>query len=257
MKRHFSILTPFLTVFTGFSLIVVSTLALAGPPLKKGNPGVPGLLAEIAALEDEIADLQDQVAALQSKALVPQTGQTMCWNESDMLTNCDDTGQDGDIQAGVIPPDPRFTVNNGTVTDHLTGLLWLLDASCDDLGPNGNGRGTWQEALDAANELADGICGLTDGSIAGNWRLPNVRELESLIDYGNVAPALPTGHPFSGIPSPPFAFSIPYWSSTTPLNSPNMARFVNLGIGSISTIFKDPPPIFFDLNFIWPVRGGQ
>ena len=274
MKRYFSILAHFLTVFAGFSLILVSTLSLAGPPLKEGNPGVPGLLAEIAALEDEIADLQDQVATLQSKALVPKTGQTACWGAfGGPPIDCDDTGQDGDIQAGVMPPDPRFTINvnevddngvgggvpdngicdgdescNGTVTDHLTGLIWLLDANCNDLGLNGDGSGLWQEALDAANGLADGVCGLDDGSIAGDWRLPNVRELQSLIDYDNSAPALPTGHPFFNIP---FSFVIRYWSSTTHYLL-NWAWFVNLGDGITSSDFK----FLFD-KFIWPVRGGQ
>ena len=61
----------------------------------------------------------------------------------------------------------------------------------------------WQEALDAANTLASGSCGLSDGSMAGDWRLPNVNELRSLIDWGNFSPALPAGHPFSGVPGGP------------------------------------------------------
>ncbi|NIO68243.1 MAG: DUF1566 domain-containing protein, partial [Anaerolineae bacterium] len=54
-----------------------------------------------------------------------------------------------------------------------------------------------------------GECGLGDGSSEGDWRLPNVRELQSLIDYGRQTPALPSGHPFTGVQS-----SL-YWSSTT------------------------------------------
>jgi len=41
----------------------------------------------------------------------------------------------------------------------------------------------WDEAMTAAKGLKDGDCGLTDGSVAGDWRLPNVREFLSLIDY--------------------------------------------------------------------------
>ncbi len=41
------------------------------------------------------------------------------------------TGDDGDYQAGVPVPNPRFTDNgDGTVTDNLTGLTWLKNASC-------------------------------------------------------------------------------------------------------------------------------
>jgi len=41
------------------------------------------------------------------------------------------TGDDGDLQRGIPWPNPRFTDNeDGTVTDNLTGLIWLKDANC-------------------------------------------------------------------------------------------------------------------------------
>ncbi len=47
---------------------------------------------------------------------LPRTGQTTSYA----------TGDDGDLQVGVDWPLPRFTDNNnGTVTDNLTGLIWL------------------------------------------------------------------------------------------------------------------------------------
>ena len=97
-----------------------------------------------------------------------------CWDALEPI-DCAGTGQDGEYQAGVSV-DPRFTDNgDGTVTDNLTGLIWLKDADCF-------GSRNWTNALSDANTLADGSCGLTDGSVAGDWRLPNVRELQSLID---------------------------------------------------------------------------
>ena len=52
---------------------------------------------------------------------VPQTGQTS------MNTLFDD----GYYQKGMVWPAPRFTDNSdGTVTDNLTGLIWLKDANC-------------------------------------------------------------------------------------------------------------------------------
>ena len=83
---------------------------------------------------------------------------------------CVGTGQDGDWQKGVAWPNPRFTDNgNGTVTDNLTGLTWLKNANC-------YGTRVWATALTDANTLNSGECGLTDGSVEGDWRLPNVRE---------------------------------------------------------------------------------
>lgn len=68
----------------------------------------------------------------------------------------------------------RFTDNgNGTVTDSITGLIWLKNANCFNLQ-------VWNAALSLANGLANGTCSLTDGSTAGQWRLPNRSELQSL-----------------------------------------------------------------------------
>jgi hypothetical protein len=63
--------------------------------------------------------------ALAQRARVPQTGQTTCWQDAGGTIDCDRTGQDGDIQAGVVVPIPRFTdLGDGTVRDKLTGLIW-------------------------------------------------------------------------------------------------------------------------------------
>ena len=170
---------------------------------------------------------------------MPKTGQTGCWDASGIPVPCTGTGQDGEHRYGVSVS-PRFTDNaNGTVKDHLTGLIWLKDADCFGLR-------NWTDALTDANTLSDGACGLTDGSLGGDWRLPNVRELQSLTDYGNFTPPLPTGHPFSGVQSSGY-----YWSSTSTGASPGNARRMNLLIGrpdsSLKTIVS---------SYVWPVRGG-
>ena len=114
-------------------------------------------------------------------------------------------------------PSPRFTDNgNGTVTDNLTGLIWLKNASC-------YGQMPWTNALNVANALASGSCGLTDGSIAGAWRLPNVREMQSLIDYGRstlrcqaATPSPASSPPTTGrVPPPPATRRAPgSWTCT-------------------------------------------
>jgi len=127
-------------------------------------------------------------SAASKKALapVPQTGQTQCWDANGNLINCAGTGQDGDLQPGVDWPTPRFTDNqNGTVTDNLTGLIWLQNPFCTTLSPV-----DWLTALSHAKSLANGQCGLMDGSKAGDWRVPTVKELLSLIDYEFAFPAL-------------------------------------------------------------------
>ena len=86
-------------------------------------------------------------------------------------------GGDGTVAAGIALPTTRMIVNgNGTVTDSVTGLVWLQQASCMQL------QGTWSNSIGAVNALQSGQCGLTDGSTAGQWRMPNRKELESLAD---------------------------------------------------------------------------
>lgn len=140
-----------------------------------------GILLVMAMIAASIGGLAP--SAFAQKAFVGVTGQTTSYAE----------GDDGDLQAGVRFPATRFVAEgNGAVRDRLTGLIWLQDANCF-------GERSWQEALNAANHLGDAQCGLTDRSAAGDWRLPNVKELQSLIDYGHLNPALSPGHPFVSV----------------------------------------------------------
>lgn len=166
-------------------------------------------------------------------APVPKTGQTKCFNVAGMEISCDGTGQDGDIRAGVVWPNPRFVNHgNGTVTDRLTDLIWLNVGNCTSFF-SGDGTGQnqriWQFALDACNALASGYCGLTDNSQAGDWRLPNRRELESLIDLEQYNPALPAGCPLA-----PSTVSSDYWSATSVALGSADAWQVQFLIGTIS-----------------------
>ncbi len=189
-------------------------------------------------------------------APVPTTGQTTCWDAAGTAISCVGTGQDGDLRRGVQWPVPRFTdQGDGTVTDNLTALVWLKDGSCADLaGVDADGAGVWTTALSAAAALASGTCGLTDGSTAGSWRLPNVQELHSLLDYEFSSPALSntagTGRWAEGDPFHGFKEVLPYWSSTSDVENPSNAWFVGFDVGSVVNVSK------IDQWVVWPVRGG-
>jgi quinol monooxygenase YgiN len=204
--------------------------------LEKFQHSVLGLLPE-----GEIPDLQFYYGSgylpTAHTVPVPKTGQKRCWDTAGTFIQCAGTGQDGDAQAGAAWPSPRFVDNgNGTVTDKLTDLIWLKDADFF-------GEVTWEQALQKAQHLAGGSGGLNDGSKAGDWRLPNIREIQTVIDYGTGHPILPAGHPFKNA-----KMSI-YWTSTTLTAAPTLAWMTTLGIG----------PTVFDLkindNRMWPVRG--
>ena len=172
-------------------------------------------------------------------ASVPKTGQTISYAARD----------DGDLERGVTWPVQRFSDNgNGTVTDNLTGLIWLRDASCTDISGGvvkTNGFLSWQDALTWSNGLAAGKCGLSDGSSTGDWRLPNTDELDSLVDFGHYDPALPAAHPIYNIRSGT------YWSSSTCSYSTTAAWVVSMGSGIINCHYK------VTLLNVCPVRSGQ
>ncbi|QOX79605.1 DUF1566 domain-containing protein [Trichlorobacter lovleyi] len=178
--------------------------------------------------------------SLAAPAPVPATGQTSCYNTAGSEIPCSGTGQDGDLQVGVVWPDPRFTDNgNGTITDNLTGLVWLKDADCFGSKP-------WLEATFAADALASGACGLSDGSTAGQWHLPRRRELKSLVNRGQVNNSywLDT-QGFTNV-------GIMYWSSSSLLLD------VNDYYGWKVFIFDGIMRIENKANsfLVWPVRGG-
>lgn len=155
--------------------------------------------------------------------------------------------------------DDRFTDNtNGTVTDNLTSLIWLKDANCtvffagDATGQNNR---LWDDAELATSLLAHGFCNLTDNSEVGNWRLPTIKELHSLVDYSYIEPALSNtigngqwteSNAFSGVQS---SF---YWSSSLFANEPSKVWRMSLIHGGV--LYGDKTN---DNFYVWPVRDGQ
>ncbi len=184
---------------------------------------------------------------------VNKTGQTACWDAGGNSIACSGTGQDGEYKYGMDPvieptggsttgaynspvsTGTRFIDNNdGTVTDTLTALIWQKDSSC-------HGYKTWQGALDACNNLsaATSGCGLSDGSTAGQWRLPNVNELHSL------GPVWPLAAPFVG------NLDSLSWSSTTYAGFFDIAWIVGFEVGYVYVGNKS-----LDVD-VRCVRGGQ
>jgi hypothetical protein len=157
-------------------------------------------------------------------------------------------------------PNPRFTVNgDGTVTDNMTGLVWLEDANC-------NGTMSWATALSWANGLFDGSissggvnqdCGLSDGSLPGEWRVPTEAEFESLacMEYDN--PAIPntegtgqwvSGDPFIDIQSGSVEY---YWTSTSVETGPASAY-----LGFPRSQATTPTGKSY-AGYVWPVRDSR
>ncbi|MBF0551698.1 MAG: DUF1566 domain-containing protein [Deltaproteobacteria bacterium] len=113
--------------------------------------------------------------------------------------------------------------HDGTVTQDKAGLMWQQD-------PNKKTT-NWQDACDYCNKL--NLAGKKD------WRLPNIRELESLVDRKGNNPAIDSSFACE---------SGSYWSSSTYVESPTTAWLVGFGAGSPYSLGKS------STNFVRCVR---
>ena len=177
---------------------------------------------------------------------LPVTGQHRCFETGGKAMACAGTGQDGESRLGIAWPSPRFVTVAEGVIDSLTGLVWYRPGRLKNLENGRPGRlknlengVNWEAALNCIAELNATL------PPEQAWRLPNINELESLVDSDRDQPALPDAHPFLDPGDV-------YWSSTTSVYEPDWAWALYLGKGALGVGHKP-----FARFAVWPVRGGQ
>ena len=122
-------------------------------------------------------------------------------------------GDDGHFRAGAAL---SYTDNgDGTVTDNRTGLSWEKKTTA-----NLTTNYTWQGALDYVAEL-NAMNGGAGFAGHNDWRLPNMRELLSIVDYGRSNPPI---DPIFG-PTAGGSNYAAYWSSTSWPASPEYSAW--------------------------------
>lgn len=152
-------------------------------------------------------------------------------------------GDDGHYEAGWwkglmnVNNKDRFaeeTINGDVILfDRATGLCWVQDAV--SAGANNGNAATWANAIGFANNLD--FAGFTD------WRMPNIMELFSLLDFTNTDHSIHTD--FINIPVPNS-----FWSSTTYIIMTTKAYCLATFAPNIEMATKT------DSVLILPVRGG-
>jgi hypothetical protein len=149
-----------------------------------------------------------------------------------------DPREDGATRKGIALPSPRFRDNgNGTLTDNMTGLIWLQNANHANAGLQ------WLAALDYLQNTINGGGG-TAGS--ADWLLPNVNELGSLFLCSQVH--MYTWLAGQGFSNVPIGDIINFWSATTRNPAYHSAWFVRL-----SWVAVTPDSKGYSM-FVWPVR---
>ncbi|MEO5352813.1 MAG: DUF1566 domain-containing protein [Magnetococcus sp. XQGC-1] len=123
----------------------------------------------------------------------------------------------------------RFVNNgDGTITDNKAKLVGLARLECYQ-------KRNWDEAMTAVSKLASGMCGLSDGSPPGSWRLPSKKELPILQDWKKSGQFVGARADF-------------YWSSTPNEEDPTLAWLFFITTGYVGNDVKT------DKNEVWPVR---
>jgi len=203
--------------------VAVEPVAAVGTPSGNGDVNGDGEL--------NIADAVYLLSYLFSSGPAPEpivggggglaaTGQGTCYDWQGNVIDCTSAeypAQDGFYRKG-CPKEGRYVDNgDGTVSDTCTGLVWQKDTA----DVNGDGAITWEgDALTWQDALK--YCDALVFAARDDWRLPNIRELLSIVDYSRNDPTI---DPVFG------AISRWYWSSSTGGFWPVLAWGVLFSIG--------------------------
>jgi hypothetical protein len=164
---------------------------------------------------------------------------------------------DGTVQAGATL---SYTDNgDGTITDNNTGLMWEKKDDAGGLHDKDNvyrwsGDGSqdtiWDWLDDINAEGGTGFAGYND------WRIPNAKELQSIVNYQNFNPAVSAAFNTGCVASCTVltcscTVASSYWSSTSLALDPSNAWVVDFFYGIVAPYGKS-----FTL-FVRAVRGGS
>ena len=132
----------------------------------------------------------------------------------------------------------RFVdLNDGTMLDTVSSLRWLKNANC-------YGQQNWATAISSANSLASPSCGLSDGSMTGDWHLPTIDELSVFVNTVYLGGMLNA----AGFNNVQASY---YWSSSADSNVTGSAWGVGMGNGYVYSNYEGY------ISYLWPVRAGQ
>jgi len=128
----------------------------------KGNSALSGYQFELQSLLE-----------ITSNYKVVDTGQSNCYNSGGNSVSCANSGQDGAYNGN----QPSYSNNgDGTITDNVSGLVWQST-------PDTNGDGTINSTDKLSQSGAESYCSSLVLGNQNDWRLPDIKQLYSLINF--------------------------------------------------------------------------
>lgn len=180
--------------------------------------------------------------------IIPDTGITTCFDDKGLEIVCPEAGQAFHGQDAQYGPGAMILTSNGdgTISDENTTLMWevkgLSDGSPDLSNPNDpDNTYSW-------SELPAFISLLNSSSYGGysDWRLPTVKELETILDLSISEPG-----PTTNTTLFPHCRAGSYWTFDLDIDNPAMAWALDFSntLDNITAIT--------DKLYVRAVRGGM
>lgn len=190
---------------------------------------------QVFAEEVKVSGVLTRPAPESGGGCIPTTGQVnQC--TGDWANGSYAYEDDGFYQMG-SKVTPRWADGGTTITDNVTGLMWVKDGSGP--GCNNGVALNWAAAINFCNNL--GFAGYSD------WRLPNVNEMLSIVDFGNSSGGYPML--YSVFPNAPTG----YWRQWTSTSVPDMPTTYAYAVGvGIPNYWQKASTAYFR-----PVRDAQ
>ena len=215
-KIRFVFISGLVLFFLLFSISFVSGGIYFGP--------ISAIKRKVQQLKDKIDKDVFATVPVYNAHELPDTGQEQSYTTV--------FGEDHDYQPAASQPSYNDN-GDGTTTDNRTGLMWVNNGNSE--GCYNGGTLKWEQALAFCEGLT--YAGYSD------WRLPNVRELESIVDAGESSPAINKTY------FPNTAGG--YWTSTTYMPAYVTAWSVDFSAGFVTNDHKGNTA-----NYVRCVRGG-
>jgi hypothetical protein len=234
-----------------------SELGLCNASLDSLYAGLATCSDNLGPVQTDLATCTGELAACEADAFAfPASGQTTAYSadRNDGIAGAVAVPDDGTLEAGA---DLSYIDNgDGTVTDTNTGLTW--EKKNDDGGlhdkdnsypwsGNGNQETIWDWLADVNTKGGAGLAGYSD------WRVPNVKELQSIVSYESLPLQVSTAFNNDCVAmtsTGSCTFAGLYWSSTTWAASEDMAWYVRFDNGLVS------PGVKVGSFHVRAVRGG-